>query len=276
MQTSTPTESRSVVDATPFDDGALYDIFFEKYDLGLDFYLALAKEARGPVLDVACGTGRILLPCLKAGVDIDGLDLFPGMLSRLREKAAAAGFKPQLHQADMAAFRLPRRYAMIMICFNAFAHTLTTEDQLACLRACRDHLHRGGLLAFDTYFPGQQWMSQQSGTRELEVEIPHPETGLPVRMWDTRTFDRVAQVQHSFVEIEMLDAARKVVATYPSKTAVRWTYKAEMELLLQLAGFARWEILGGFDERRLTQETDAIVVKAWAATDSLEQAQSLV
>jgi SAM-dependent methyltransferase len=253
-----------VVEVTPFDDGALYDIFFERFDLGLDFYVGLAKSAGGPVLDVACGTGRILLPCFKAGVDIEGLDLFPGMLTRLRQKAAALGLQPQLHEANMSNFRLPRRYALIMIPFNAFVHNLTTDDQVAALQTCRDHLTPGGLLVFDTYFPGPACTAAPEGTRELEMETAHPETGLPVRLWDTRTFDRVKQLQFSYNEIEMLDAKGNVIATYPSKTTVRWIYKAEMELLLRVAGFPRWRILGGFDGRPLQSETDAMIVQAWA------------
>lgn len=243
----------------------LYDLLVGNLDLGLDYYVGLAKEARGPVLDVACGTGRILLPCLKAGVDVEGLDLFAGMLARLREKASASDLAPILHQADMAKFSLPRRYALIMIPFNAFPHNLTTDDQLSCLRACRDHLQPGGLLAFDTCFPGQAWIGAPSGTRVLEGEFAHPETGLPVRMWDTRTFDRVQQIQHSFNEVEMLDATGNVIATYPSKTTLRWIYKAEMELLLRVVGFSRWQILGGFDGRPLERETDAMIVQAWTA-----------
>ena len=76
-------------DVTPYDDGALYDLFFERLDYGLDFYLGLARSKGGPVLDVACGTGRVLLPMLEAGFDVDGVDLFPAMIERLREKAAA-------------------------------------------------------------------------------------------------------------------------------------------------------------------------------------------
>ena len=252
-------------DATPFDDGALYDLICGDIDLGLDFYLGLAKAAKGPVLDVACGTGRIMLPCLNAGVDIEGLDLFPAMLARLQEKASAQGFSPQLHHANMAGFRLPRRYAFIMIPFNAFAHNLTTDDQLACLRACRDHLQPNGLLAFDGHFPGEAWIGAPSGTRAFEGEMKHPETGLPMRMWDTRTFDRVKQIQYSFNEFEMLDADGNIIAVHPSKTEVRWTYKAEMDLLLRAVGFARWEILGDYDGRPLANETDSMIVKAWIA-----------
>lgn len=250
---------------TPFDDGAFYDLMLGKFTPGLDYYLELAKAAKGPVLDVGCGTGRILLPCLKAGIDAEGLDLFEGMLKQLRAKATALGLNPTLHQADMAKFSLPRRYALIVIPFNAFVHNLTTDDQLACLGNCSEHLLQEGLLTFDVSFPGQHWVGQSSGARAFEGEMPHPETGLPMKMWDTRTFDRVKQVQYSFNEVELLDAAGNVVETRRSKTTMRWTYKTEMELLMRVAGFSRWEILGGFDGRPLLQETDDLIVKAWKA-----------
>ena len=83
-------------------------------------------------------------------------------------------------------------------------------------------------------------------------------------MWDTRTFDRVKQLQHSYNEVEMLDGKGRVVSVRPSKTTIRWIYKAEMELLLRSPGFARWDILGGFDGRPLVNETDDMIVKAWA------------
>ncbi len=264
---SAPSPAPVSIEATPFDDGALYDLLCAGLDYGFDFYLGLAKAARGPVLDVCCGTGRILLPCLQAGVDIEGLDLFPAMLARLREKAAALGRQPVLHEANMTCFQLPRRYAFVMIPFNAFVHNLTADDQLTCLRSCREHLLPGGLLAFDTAFPGPHWIGAASGTRHLEGELPHPETGLPVRMWDTRTFDRVNQLQHSFNEVEFLDAAGGVVSTHPSKTTLRWIYKGEMELLLRVAGFARWKILGSFDGRPLVNETDDMIVQAWTTDE---------
>ena len=271
MNASHASPFAQATEATPFDDGAIYDLFLGNFEPGRDFYLTSAKAARGPVLEVGCGTGRILLPCLQAGVDIEGLDLFPGMLNRLREKAASLNLNPTLHQADMATFRLARHYALIMIPFNAFVHNLTTEDQLACLNTCRDHLQPGGMLALDISFPGLQWIGQSSGTRELEGEIRHPETGLPVRAWDTRTFDRVKQLQYSFNEIEMLDAAGKIIATHASRTTMRWTFKAEMELLLRACGFARWQLLGDFDGRPLQNETDTMIVQAWTSSAAAEK-----
>jgi hypothetical protein len=124
-----------------------------------------------------------------------------------------------------------------------------------------------GRLVFDLSFPGLHWIGGESGVRVLEGEIPHPhDAGLRIRAWDTRTFDRVAQVQYSFNEIEMIDGNGDVVAAHRSRTEMRWTYKPEMELLLRTAGFARWQLLGDFDSRPLEQETDMMIVQAWTAS----------
>jgi ubiquinone/menaquinone biosynthesis C-methylase UbiE len=248
---------------SPFDDGELYDVILGKFDYDLGFYLRLAKEAKGPVLDVACGTGRIMLPCLQAGVDIEGVDLHDGMLNRLRTRAADLGLEPRLHRADMSDFRLARLFALVMIPFNSFVHNLTADAQIQCLKSCREHLQPGGLLAFDTYFPDPATIVAPDGTRVLELETTHPVTGVPVRLYDTRSFNRVAQIQRSYNEVEFLDTAGRATATHASVTSVRWIYKSEMELLLRLSGFGRWQICGGFDRRPLEQETDAMIVLAW-------------
>ena len=248
---------------SPFDDGSVYDLVLQDIPYGRDYYVNLAKEARGPVLDVCCGTGRILLPCLDAGVDIEGLDLFAPMLDRLRSKALQSGLSPSLHQVDMSSFELPRRYALVMIPFNAFVHNMSQEAQIRCLTRCREHLLPGGMLALDTFFPSLTIIGAPQNTRVLEGELPHPETGLPMRMYDTRSFDRVAQVQHSLNELELLDSDSAVKEVFRSATSLRYIYKNEMLLLLRAAGFTRFEIYGDFDRRPLTNEDDALIVEAW-------------
>lgn len=247
-----------------FEDGEAYDLVLKDIPYGFDFYVSLAREAKGPVLDVACGTGRILLPCLQAGVDIEGLDLFEPMLKTLRGKAAALGLAPKIHQADMSEFSVPRRFALIMIPFNAFIHNMTQDAQIRCLQRCREHLLPGGLLAFDTYFPALEIVGAPQKTRVLEGEMPHPTTGLPMRMYDTRSFDRVAQEQHSLNELELLAADGSVQTVHRSEVRSRYVYKHEMELLLRVAGFTRWEIFGDFDRRPLTRENEAMIVMAWS------------
>src|SRR5262249_13400943 len=208
-----------------------------------------ARRGRGPARAVAGGPGRALLRVRQAGADADGLDLFQPMLDTARRKAAALGLAPALHRGDMAEFQVPRRYALVMITFNAFCHMLTTHDQIRCLQCIRRHLLPGGMLAFDGAFPGLAWIGAPQDRRELEGQTKHPRPGQMMRMSDIRSFDRVAQVQHSRNEIELDEDDGTPRIIHRSEFRVRWTYKAEMELLLRAAGYARYEICGGFDRR---------------------------
>jgi hypothetical protein len=185
------------------------------------------------------------------------------MLKRLRAKAAALGLSPRVYQADMSDFSLPRRYRLIIIPFNAFIHNMTQEAQIRCLRLCREHLLPGGSLTFDTFFPSHEIVGTPPQTRVFEGETRNPQTGLPIRMYDTRTFDRVGQTQHSMNEIELLAADGSVQSVHRNECNSRYIYKNEMELLLRAAGFGRWEINGDFAGRPLTLENDAMVVTAW-------------
>lgn len=248
---------------SPFEDAAAYDALFGDFDFDRGFYVALARGISGPVLEVTCGTGRILIPCLEAGVDIEGVDLYLPMLERLRAKAAARGLGPQVHHADMRSFALPRRYALIVIPFNGFVHCLTTADQIACLTTCRAHLASGGRLVFNTIPPHLVSAPGLEGVPVLEHEARDPATGHTVRIYDTRMLDRVAQVQHSVMAIEELDDAGRVVASRASVTDMRWTWKPEMDLLLRAAGFARWTLEGGFAREPLTADSPLMLVSAW-------------
>ncbi len=249
--------------ASPFDNAELYDVLFGDLEFDRSFYLELARTAGGPVLEVACGSGRILIPCLQAGVSIDGIDNSGAMIEALLCKAAALGLHPRVHQADMRDFALPDRYALIFIAFNGFVHALTTEEQLKTLQTCRDHLMPGGKLVFNTFYPGLEILAGAQGVPVFEHEARHPATGLPVRIYDTRTLNRVEQIQYSSIEIQELDAEGQLKASHRSETSMRWTFKPEMELLLRVSGFSHWRICGSFDGRPLTREGDLMVVFAW-------------
>jgi SAM-dependent methyltransferase len=248
---------------SPFDAADVYDVVFHDLDYAVDFYVELARQASGPILEIACGTGRILIPCMQAGAEVDGLDYYQSMLDMCRKKAAALHLAPNLYQADMSDFRLARTYALITITFNAFIHNLTQENQIRCLKCCRDHLMPGGMLVFDTFFPALSIVGAPEHTRVLEGESTDSRTGLRFRMYDTRTFDRVRQTQHSVSEIEYLDAHGNAYDIHRSEFTTRYVYQEEMKLLLRVAGFDRWEIFGDFARTPLTKEDQAMIVFAY-------------
>ena len=92
------------------------------------FYRTLIERSGEPALDVGCGTGRLLLDYLRAGIDIDGVDNSPEMLALLREKAAAVGLSPALHLQEMQDLDLPRRYRTIIVPSSSFQLVLDPAE----------------------------------------------------------------------------------------------------------------------------------------------------
>ena len=248
---------------SPYDAPELYDLALATYRADLGFWLEEARAAAGPVLEVACGTGRVLLELRAHGVDADGLDASEAMLGRLRDLASATGIRANAVRADMRDFTMPRRYRRVFIAFNGFAHCETIDDQLRCLRCCRDHLEPGGALIVHMSYPSQAYWLDPEGERVLELETTHPVSGHVVRMWDTRTRDRVRQRQRSLTEIEELDATGAVARTHRFEVTQRWVYRFELDLLLRTAGFARREILGGYDREPLTRDDQQMLAYGW-------------
>ncbi len=246
---------------SPYDAPELYDLLFDTLDFDIPYWVETASAAGGPVLEIACGTGRMLLPIRRAGVDIDGIDVSPAMVARLKDKAAAAGLAVWAEVADMRAFELRRRYRRIFCGFNGFAHCETIPDQLACLRSALQHLEPGGALVVHMSYPGPAYWAEPEGKAVLEHEVVLAAGG-KLQLWDNRRKDIVGQRQDSEVEIWELDPSERPKAVHRFSTAQRWVYRFELELLFAAAGFARWEFLGGFDGRPLRAPDDQMI--AWA------------
>jgi SAM-dependent methyltransferase len=246
---------------SPYDAPELYDLLFDSLDFDVPYWVETAKSAGGPVLELACGTGRLLLPIRKAGVDIDGLDASPAMIERLKARAAAAGLAVRAVPADMRDFDLGRRYRRVFCGFNGFAHCETIADQTACLRASLRHLEPGGALVIHMSYPGPAYWLEPEGKAVLEHEVVLPGGG-KLQLWDHRKKDIVGQRQDSVVEIWELDPSERPKSVRKFSTAQRWVYRFELELLFAAAGFDRWEFFGGFDGRPLAAPDDQMI--AWA------------
>lgn len=250
-------------------DPALYDAVYSDYTADIAPHVASMREAGGPALEVCCGNGRLLIPTLEAGVDCEGLDREEAMLADLRRKLDERKLRATLHRADMRDFTLPMRYALIAIGFNSFLHNLTQEDQLATLRCCRQHLESGGRLQLTVFHPSAekllQWSGKESQVKDLEYR------GRRYRVFDRADDDRVEQVRRMTRRIEILDGDR--VAEERTETfSLRYAYKPEMELLLRVAGFSRWDARPLFAdyadpasaaENRGLREGDNVLWTAW-------------
>jgi SAM-dependent methyltransferase len=249
-----------------YDSWAEYydEVYVDQHASGdLAFYVQEARAAGGPVLEAACGTGRILLPTLASGVDIDGFDRSPAMLRRLAAKAAAQGLSPNVWQADLRDFTTGRRYALITCPFRAFLHLLTWQDQLAALNRFRERLDRGGRVLLNVFHPSYRITVGQVGSRQLEDEFVHRATGRHTCLWSAVTNDLVEQTKQVDNWLEERDEHGRLVQVTEAGFRIAWIFKPQMELLLHAAGFSRWAIYGGFDRAPLARDDQEMVVEAW-------------
>lgn len=234
-------------------------LFYDHYSTGVpgdvEFYVAEARKAGSPVLEIACGTGRILLPIAEAGVEVVGLDRAPSMLAVARGKIAKlpseARRRVQLVEGDMRNFDLGRRFSLVMIPYRAFLHLLTVEDQKRALRCIHDHLVEGGRLVLNNFDPRLETIvahrSSLGSALKLDSEFSHPETGRRVLVWDTREYDVGEQIIRQYFVFEELDEDGHVVSKRFNPLVLRYLFRFEMQHLLELSGFQVDALYGDFD-----------------------------
>jgi len=146
---------------------------FEGGDRRLEFYLQRLRSCSGRILEPAVGTGRVMIPLLEAGIDVEGLDNSPEMLAICRARCAERGLEPVLHEEDMGSLSLPESYEAIIIPAGSFLLIERREDSLGALKRFRDHLVPGGRLILDLELPTDFRVGTIStGT----VETPQGET----------------------------------------------------------------------------------------------------
>ena len=236
----------------------LYDSTFGRAELDgergdVAFYVEEARQTASPVLDLACGTGRVLIPIAHAGVPVVGVDSSPAMLSAARKKVArlpeATRQRVELIEGDMRSFCLGRRFDLVIIPFRSFLHLMTPADQRQALGRIREHLADGGRLVFNIFDPRLEMIASHLGqpaALEKESEFTHPETGRQVVEWVRRRFDAASQtIDEERVLEEVQDG--QVVSRTHAPISLRWVYRYEMEHLLELSGFAVEALYGGFD-----------------------------
>lgn len=238
---------------------AYYEATTNYGDIGDEsFYLDAALNAGGPVLEAACGTGRLYLEFLRQGVDADGFDVSASMLEVLRENAAAENLTPTVWQADLRSVRADRTYALALVPYNSFCIIQSVDDQLAALGALYEFLEPGGRLLFDVYVPRYDVIAESFGKWRAEQKFEYDGTQLTAR---TRT-TIANQVEQTYrTEHEILNDDDEVVAR--DEFVLSHLPPQQIELLARQSSFEQWSVSGGFDDEPLT---DGDSVQVWELT----------
>lgn len=227
-----------------------YDWEHSSFKDDLQFYLAVAGATGDPILEAACGSGRVLLPLAEAGHRVAGVDSSETMLGMARDRVAAAGLadRVRLAQGDMRTMELGEQFPMALVALGSFHHLLTMEDQRACLRRLASHLAPGGTLLLDLMNPTPDWIASGGGSLVLQLSGPFPGPEGPDRVTKFAASSSYFDVQEDRTHV-IYDRVKPdgSLTRYSFDLVMRFLFHYEAELLLQEAGFRIRETYGGYD-----------------------------
>jgi SAM-dependent methyltransferase len=245
-----------------FSDPVNYDLE-DPSDTGVAFYSALAQEAAGSVLEIACGTGRVTIPIAKLGFPTTGLDIVPGMLERAKSKSA--GLPIRWVEADARTFNLHEQFRFIFLTGNAFQAFVTNSEQAAALQCIRAHLHDEGLFAFETrnpLFPNTKtrvglFPVLETSEKEEEQHSFIDLDGHEVRESATQVYDHGAQILHLTGYKRWHDGEQEHEKI--TRIALRYTFPQELIALLHYNGFIILRQYGDWNQEPLNATSPSII-----------------
>lgn len=245
----------------------LYDLMHEEYvdDARFleEFVPTLAPQPR--VLELGCGTGRLLAALLGAGARVTGIDSEPSMLAVARERLPASGDRLQLVQGDMRRFSLGERFELAVIGLNTFMHLLDQREQLECLACIHAHLRPAGLLLIDLASPYTVLRDTPLGVLQHRFTRPSPGgRGGTTTLWSVANTAPSEQRAHDTLFFDEVDGESGTLRRTVVEVSLRLTYRYELELLLGRSGFAIRSLYGGYDSAPYEDESERLICLATA------------
>lgn len=245
-----------MIDKGP-DPAPIYDRLARYYDWehrhfqdDLPLYLGFAQASAGPILDAACGTGRVLLALAEGGHTVVGVDSSPAMLgvARGRVDAGALGSRVSLTVGDLRTMKLDRAFGMALVALSSFHHLIGMADQRQALERLSNHLVAGCLLVLDLVNPSPEWLLAGDGTLVHQLTAPFPDDGGPdaLSKFVART-TRFEQQREQWLLIYDRTTPEGAVHRQSFNIETQFLFRYEAELLLAEAGFRLRNIYGGYD-----------------------------
>lgn len=243
-----------------------YDLEHQDFGDDVSFYRMLADSSHGPVLELACGSGRLLLPLARDGRTLVGVDQSADMLARARFSIAREEMSARVNlvKAPMVeAATIPGGpFGLVFIALNGLLHETAPEGQRATLSSACQALAPGGQLALDLVNPTPATLQGFDGSiiHEGRWHLPR---GATVDKFSSRFYQAFAQEIETTIWYDTmeLDGTLRRRTTH---FTMRYLHGSELELLLELAGFASCRLFGSYELDPLTDESDRLIAIAIA------------
>ena len=215
----------------------------EDYVDDVSFYVRQAEKCGGPVLELACGTGRIAVPMAEQGMQVTGLDISDSMLAHARRKAAERAVAVEWVRADCRDFTLNKRFSLIFLAFNSLGHLHDLESVAACFSCVRRHLRREGRFIVDFFNPRLDILTSDPSGRYPVAEYADPDGRGTVVVTESKTYEADTQINRIRWHYRVGEERE-----YVEELNLRMFYPQELDALLHYNRFTIEAKFGDFDE----------------------------
>ena len=224
-----------------------YDVEHVHFREDLDMYQNFAESSGGPILELACGSGRVLLPLAQAGYEVVGVDTSAPMLALAQQRVEEMGssLRCELIQQDMVTMRLGRKFRMAFVALGSFAHLISRKEQQQALATIRTHLSTGGLFLLDISNADARYMEDLSG-QVLHQGTWQQDDGTML----THFVSPASSPARHLLELTHFYDKHKQGGIVERTNVTTHLYlfdRSEMELLLEQAGFVVKDVYGDYD-----------------------------
>jgi SAM-dependent methyltransferase len=243
-------------------DGRHYDRLFDGGGADLPFWLSLVHQYGDPVLELACGTGRVSLVLAEAGFRVAGLDRSEGMLGEARRKSHEAGLDVEWVAADMRDFELRRAFSLVILPGNALCHLLDLGGFESCMAHVRKHLAPHGRFAIDVFVPKMGLLINCPGARSPFAEYDDPEGRGRIVVTESYVYERDTQIKR----VTFHRAIPGVTEEVDSQLNLRMFFPQELDALLKYNGFVIEGKYGGYDRSAFDVRSEKQLIVSRPAT----------
>jgi SAM-dependent methyltransferase len=232
-----------------YRDGRHYDALNSDLVADIPFYVEEARRADGPVLELACGTGRLTIPIAQSGVEIVGLDLLPSMLAHARAKAKQAGVGISFVEGDCRDFELGRKFTLIFMAFNSMQHLHDHASLAGLFASVRKQLAMGGRFIFDVFNPKVAILARSADERRPEREYEDPDGQGTIMLEATMNYDDASQVNRIQWFFSRRGTNGEERDFRVEDLHMRCFFPQEADLLVRSQGFEIVEKFGNFERK---------------------------
>lgn len=237
----------------------------EEYD-DVEMYLALAAASDGPILELACGSGRICVPLAAAGHRVIGVDLDPAMLDRARSawavrRKASSGSSLDFVHADMTSIALKERFGLVILAFNGLLLLRDRTAQEEVLRTIAAHLESNGRAVIDIWLPAPEDLVLYDGRLVNDWVREDPDTGTWIAKTTSARYSpasATATVDTIFDEWRQQESPKRT----HRRDEINFISASELLSLIERAGLEPQIVAGDHDMTELVPDSDRLVLVA--------------